>query len=250
MNILHLLFGIIFLFSQQAMAKEIDIYLIRHGQTMFNLTGQVQGWSDSPLTEKGIFQAKAAGRGVAKVAFTTAFSSDAGRARKTAQLILAENKTASKPPVVELAALREWGYGGFEGKDDAELWQPLFDSKQVEFRKDWSTWERFTSLMSDREIADAIARNDKTGMAEDYAHITARLREGINQVIKETDARGGGNSLVVSHGSAIPTILALFTPEQYHGESIGNASLTILHYSDGIFTLKTAGDTRYLEEQK
>lgn len=37
------------------------LYLMRHGQTMFNLRGKVQGASDSPLTELGISQAKQAG---------------------------------------------------------------------------------------------------------------------------------------------------------------------------------------------
>ncbi|KAA5931050.1 histidine phosphatase family protein [Pantoea sp. Bo_2] len=243
-----LLICLIFLFSPLANATDVYIYLVRHGQTLFNLTGQVQGWSDSPLTEKGISQATRAGKGLSNVDFKTAFSSDAGRARATARIILAENKSPSKPDVTELTELREWGYGGFEGRDDAELWQPLFAAKHVEFKKDWSTWENFTARMSDKEIADAIAHNDKTGMAENYAQITARLREGIEKIVKETAEKGGGNSLVISHGSAIPTLLSLFTPEQYHGESIGNVSLTILHYHDGIFTIKTLGDTHYMHD--
>jgi len=247
-NMRYLLFFAIASFSHPTMASDVYIYLVRHGQTLFNLTGQVQGWSDSPLTEKGISQAKLAGKGLSNVAFNTAFSSDAGRARSTALIILDENKSDEKPALTELTQLREWGYGGFEGRDDAELWQPLFAAKQVEFRKDWSTWENFTAKMSDQEIANAIAHNDKSGMAEDYAHITARLREGIEKIVRETVEKGGGNSLVVSHGSAIPTLLSLFTPEQYHGESIGNASLTILHYHDGVYTLKTIGDTRYMQK--
>lgn len=140
-NINYLLFFAIASFSHPIMASDVDIYLVRHGQTLFNLTGQVQGWSDSPLTEKGISQAKLAGKGLSNVAFKTAFSSDAGRARSTALIILDENKGTEKPALTELTQLREWGYGGFEGRDDAELWQPLFAAKQVEFRKDWSTWE-------------------------------------------------------------------------------------------------------------
>lgn len=243
----YLLIYAAILFSPQVIASDVYIYLVRHGQTFFNVTGQVQGWNDSPLTEKGIDQATLAGKGLSKVNFKTAFSSDAGRARATARIILAENKSAEKPDLTELSELREWGYGGFEGRDDAELWQPLFAAKQVEFRKDWSTWENFTAKMSDQEIANAIAHNDKTGMAEDYAHITARLRKGIEKIVKDTAEEGGGNSLVVSHGSTIPTLLSLFTPAQYHGESIGNASLTILHYRDGVYTLETAGDTHYLQ---
>lgn len=236
------------LFARQAWATEIDIYLVRHGKTMFNTTGQVQGWSDSPLTEQGVLQAKQAGNGLRDVPFITAFSSDSGRARETAKIILENNSTAYNPDLTESKSLREWGYGGYEGRDDAELWKPLFAAKQVEFRKDWSTWEAFTRKMSDREMADAIAENDKTGMAENYSAIVARLKKGMASVIETTEARGGGNALVVSHGSTIPTLLTLFVPGQYHGESIGNASLTVLHYSDGKFTLKKLADTSYLSD--
>ena len=38
-----------------------DLYLLRHGQTLFNSKHLISGWSDSPLTEKGIEQAKRAG---------------------------------------------------------------------------------------------------------------------------------------------------------------------------------------------
>lgn len=36
------------------------LYLMRHGQTLFNAQNKIQGWCDSPLTSKGIEQAKAA----------------------------------------------------------------------------------------------------------------------------------------------------------------------------------------------
>lgn len=236
------------LFSTSTLAEGIDIYLVRHGKTLFNTTGQVQGWSDSPLTEQGILQATQAGKGLKDVAFATAFSSDAGRARETAKLILEENKAAIKPEIVELKSLREWGYGGFEGRDDAELWRPLFAAAGVEFKKDWSTWEAFTQKMSDRDIADAIAKNDKTGRAENYNAIVKRLKDAAEEIVKRTNEKGGGNALVVSHGSAIPTLLTILTPQDYHGESIGNASLTVMHYGNGLFTLKKIGDTRYLSE--
>ena len=38
-----------------------NLYLLRHGQTLFNSKHLISGWSDSPLTEKGIEQAKRAG---------------------------------------------------------------------------------------------------------------------------------------------------------------------------------------------
>ena len=38
------------------------LYLMRHGQTLFNLQNKIQGWCDSPLTELGQYQAKVAGQ--------------------------------------------------------------------------------------------------------------------------------------------------------------------------------------------
>ncbi len=40
------------------------LYLMRHGQTLFNLQHKIQGWCDSPLTELGIKQAKVAENGL------------------------------------------------------------------------------------------------------------------------------------------------------------------------------------------
>ena len=37
--------------------KKITFYYVRHGQTLFNILGRLQGWCDSPLTEKGIADA-------------------------------------------------------------------------------------------------------------------------------------------------------------------------------------------------
>lgn len=244
-----LLFLSIFSFSLQAICQEVNIYFVRHGKTMFNTTGQVQGWSDTPLTEKGILQAKQAGKGLENIEFTSAYSSDMGRARATAKLILAENKHQPTPVLIDMMELREWGYGGYEGRDDAELWTPLFEEKNIEFKKDWSTWEDLTKAMTDEEMANAIAANDKTGTAENYHAIVERLKMGVLDIITQTEAQGGGNVLAVSHGSAIPTILTIFTPDEYHGESIDNVSLTILNYKDGKFTLKTIGDTKYLQKK-
>lgn len=235
-------------YTMQAMSQEVNIYFIRHGKTMFNTTGQVQGWSDSPLTAVGISQAQKSGIGLANVPFIAAFSSDMGRARATAKLILEQNNVSKKLDIVDMEALREWGYGGYEGRDDADLWTPLFVAKNIEFKKDWSTWEQLTNAMTDEEMADAIAANDPTGTAENYQEIVTRLKAGVLEIIRAAEAKGGGNVLAVSHGSAIPTILTIFTPEQYHGESIDNVSLTVLNYNKGKFTITKLGDTAYMNK--
>ncbi|MFR2694688.1 MAG: histidine phosphatase family protein [Enterocloster bolteae] len=84
-------------------------------ERLFNTTGQVQGWADSPLTEEGEYQADAAGKGMKDIVFTTAFSGDLGRQRATAKHILAQNQ-GDIPELQEVIGLREEFYGGFEGK--------------------------------------------------------------------------------------------------------------------------------------
>lgn len=238
--------------NAEVKSKPVEIYLVRHGKTMFNTTGQVQGWADSPLTDVGIKQAIEAGKGLKEIPFVSAYSSDMGRARHTAKYILNENEDAhvKKTEITELVGLREWGYGGYEGRDDADLWTPLFNEKNIPFKKDWSTWEELTNAMTDEEMANAIAKNDPTKTAENYAAIVKRTEEAIQQIIKEAEKKGGGKVLAVSHGSEIPTILSIYTPKEYNGESIGNCSLTILNYENGKYSLKAIGDTSYLEQKK
>lgn len=62
---------------------EMTFYVVRHGQTLFNVMGKVQGWCDTPLTDEGVRAAQSLGRGLAEVDFSAAYSSDSGRAVHT-----------------------------------------------------------------------------------------------------------------------------------------------------------------------
>lgn len=101
--------------------------------------------------------------------------------------------------------------------------------------------------MSDEEMANAIAKNDPTNTAENYDEIVARSKEAVEKMIKDAEKQGGGKILAVSHGSEIPTILSIFTPKDYNGESIANCSLTILRYENGTYSLDKVGDVSYME---
>ena len=108
------------------------IYILRHGQTEFNLQHRVQGHCDSPLTELGVAQAHAAGAWLATqgVRFERIFSSPLGRALATAEVAREELAAAGLPaPTVEpVDGLIERSYGPFEGGPaadvPAELWDP------------------------------------------------------------------------------------------------------------------------------
>ena len=49
---------------------EMTFYVVRHGQTLFNVMGKVQGWCDTPLTDEGVRAAQSLGRGLAEVDFS------------------------------------------------------------------------------------------------------------------------------------------------------------------------------------
>jgi probable phosphoglycerate mutase len=94
-----------------------DLLLIRHGETVWNQQGRMQGQHDSPLTPTGLQQARQLARRLKDVSFTALYSSDLGRAHQTARCIA----DASGHEVISDAALRERHFGIFEGLTNAEM---------------------------------------------------------------------------------------------------------------------------------
>ncbi len=98
------------------------LVLVRHGQSEWNLKNLFTGWRDVPLTEKGIEEAKRAGRLLkAKgYGFDVAFTSAQTRAQETLRLMLAELGQDGLPTTRD-PALNERDYGDLTGlnKDDA-----------------------------------------------------------------------------------------------------------------------------------
>lgn len=102
------------------------LVLVRHGQSEWNEKNLFTGWRDPDLTEKGVEEAKAAGRALkeAGYSFDVSFTSDLSRAQRTNDLILAE-LGQSDLPIIRNQALNERDYGDLAGlnKDDArEKW--------------------------------------------------------------------------------------------------------------------------------
>ena len=62
------------------------LYLMRHGQTDWNVEGRVQGWNDTPINKKGLEQAHFAGEKLINEEIETVYSSDLKRAKKLLKL--------------------------------------------------------------------------------------------------------------------------------------------------------------------
>ncbi len=109
----------------------IGILLVRHGETELNVRGLLQGWSDSPLTGRGIEQVELLRERLKDEPLTHAVSSDLGRARQTASILL---EGRNLPPF-ESEILRERHFGKLEGTSEM-VWriqrERLWREKQEE----------------------------------------------------------------------------------------------------------------------
>lgn len=200
--------------------KKITVYVVRHGQTYLNLYNKVQGWIDSPLTEKGINDAKDAGKRLAKINFNAAFSSDSGRAIDTARLILRANENNMNIVSYQLPELREQFHGYFEGNDLNQMWQ--FVGAQVKQTTEFGVLKNFGL----EKARDLIHEADLYNNAESNAMFWERLERGLDR-IRET-ANDGDTILVVSHGMTIRSIVDRYAPSLDIGEATANGSVTKL----------------------
>lgn len=91
------------------------LYLMRHGQTLFNQLGKIQGACDSPLTEAGIRQAEVARDyfETNHITFDAYYSSTQERASDTLEIIIGEKEYQ------RCKGLKEWNFGRFEGESEA-----------------------------------------------------------------------------------------------------------------------------------
>lgn len=235
----------------------VTFYIVRHGQTEYNLNHLVQGWCNAPLTAAGVRDARACGRGLARagIEFAAAYSSDLGRAVQTAnELLLArseENPRLAVPSLEQDPRIREWCYGDLEGRPGTLMRDALNEG----FGHDMSFEELNVRLP---ETADAIKRWDKSGKAEGWERIAARLRAFYNDVAHRVAGEGGGNVLVVTHSFVIRSVMYLLDPARVNDPlKIENASVTTVVCSDArfimedaslaeSFTLKVAGSTEFL----
>lgn len=109
-------------------------YIVRHGETQWNVESKIQGQGDSPLTKKGLGQIGKTALLLQNIKFDAIYSSDLLRAKKTAEIIALEHKLA----VQTTKLLRERHYGHLNGKPIKVLSEiyKIYDklSKQERFK--------------------------------------------------------------------------------------------------------------------
>ncbi|MFO1306505.1 MAG: histidine phosphatase family protein [Burkholderiales bacterium] len=171
------------------------VYLARHGDTAWSLTGQHTGLTDLPLTESGEANARALAPRLAGIAFALVLTSPLRRASRTCELTGFAGRAQADPDLVE------WNYGEYEGKRTAEI---------VAARPGWQLFR--DGCPGGESPAEAGARADR---------VIARMRAA------------GGNVLVFSSGHILRTIGARWLGLPPAGGAyfmLGTASLSALSY--------------------
>jgi broad specificity phosphatase PhoE len=98
-------------------AAQADVYLVRHGETAWSITGQHTGLTDLALTPRGEEQARALGPRLKDLRFDLVLSSPLRRAQRTCELAGFADLATLDPDLVE------WDYGHYEGRTLADIHQ-------------------------------------------------------------------------------------------------------------------------------
>jgi probable phosphoglycerate mutase len=162
------------------------IYLVRHGQTAFNLEQRHHGHTDSPLTELGREQARRAGETLATLIDPrdcVIFSSPLGRALQTANIIA--DVTAVQRPLIVAADLIEIGMGSAEGMTQAEM------------EKRWPALQAAAA-------SETMSLQSPDG--EDLETLTRRLDRALRRVADHY----AESRIIVSHGVAGRVLRGLY----------------------------------------
>jgi phosphoserine phosphatase len=199
------------------MVQSREVYLIRHGQTDWNVQKRWQGSADTPLNEEGQRQALLLGEFMRQNHHVEyLYSSDLSRAWDTAVTIA---EIVGIKPVADMR-LRETNVGVFSGHTGDEL-QKLYPKELLAFRSGQK---------------DFVIPN-----GESLGQVEARAYEAFYDIMGKTT----GNVALVSHGGWIAALLArLFEQVKIH---ISNTSITTLVEVENGWRLDSLSVTPHLD---
>ncbi|WP_234122435.1 histidine phosphatase family protein [Clostridium hydrogenum] len=223
------------------MGNKVTFYLMRHGQTIINKAGRVQGWCDGVLTDEGIEAAKDAAVGLRDIEFKAAYSSDLHRAVKTARIIMSENKASENLKLEEMPELREVYCGKYEGEIEKIMFTDIMKYLNVSSFSEIRSFSDF-----EKSYIDSCAALDETGQAEDYDTLIKRVMSGLNIIGKENSQSGGGNILLVVHGGMLRALLKAINKDLCITD-MDNCCVSKLEYDNGKFKVLSINDKSYKE---
>lgn len=203
----------------------LRIYFVRHGETLWNTLKIFQGSSNSPLTEKGVEQAKKLGAFFEDINFDFVFSSTLERAIQTTNLILDKKEKN----IVLLDELKEICMGKVEG------------IPREDFEKNFP--EEYFNFWNNALEYNPIAYN-----GESYYELLKRVEKALKTIIKSSPS---GNVLVVSHGVTLKAIFNIINKKdisEFSKQEVPeNTSFTVVEYENDKFRIVDFSNTIHLK---
>lgn len=203
--------------------SKFTLYMVRHGQTYFNIYNKLQGWSNSPLTHKGVQNAVDTGEKLKNTKFAAAYCSDTTRAEQTAQTILDENDASDIDAPITSMFFREEFYGYFEGNDMDQAWYLAGAPHGL------PTFRDIVDKYSIGKAKDYLKDADPFHQAENNEEYWKRLDQGFDLIRGNKEIKDGDNVLLISHGNTLLSIVERYGNGKYDvTERPANGSLTKL----------------------
>ena len=196
-------------------------YLVRHGQTNWNLEGKIQGKTDIPLNEAGLRQAEFLAAALENRKLEAVYASPLSRALATAELVARQSGLT----VQILPQLREVDFGLWEGKGWREV--------EASYGEDFRRWDQDP------------ARAAPTG-GESRESCKKRCRQAIEELIRREEHCVA----LVAHGGILVHLIDYLLRNQMQRERIivKNARISTVEYDPqtGLGTLLVLNDTAHL----
>jgi probable phosphoglycerate mutase len=201
----------------------MKIYITRHGETIWNKEGRMQGWENSGLTQKGIDNAKKLGKSLKNINFSCIYCSPLGRTVETAEHIRGDRDIN----IVCNNSLKEMHFGVWDGMMHSEI-MGMFPEQHEYF------WQK-------PHLYEPI-------QGESYPEFIERVKNGFFEIINNAS---GENILLVTHAGvkkAIYLILKnLEIKDFWEPPFMYDTCLTVIEKNGGEIRFVLEGDTSHLD---
>ena len=184
------------------------LVLIRHGESTWNLENRFTGWTDVPLTDTGVAQAKQAGLLLKAEGydFDVAYTSVLKRAIWTLWYALDE-MDRTWLPVVNDWRLNERHYGGLQGLNKADMARQYGDEQVLVWRRSYDTPPPALEAGDARsEAGDRRYQGVPVPATECLKDTVARVLPHWNEVIAPA-IRSGQRLVIAAHGNSIRALV-------------------------------------------
>lgn len=201
----------------------MKLYIIRHGQTEWNVARRLQGWNNSNLTREGIADAKNLAKRLEDINFDYIYSSPQKRAFETAEII----KRDENIDIIQLDGLKEIGFGKWQGMEIADI--------EKKYKDEYDTYKNTPHLYQPKQGG------------ESFEDIFDRVENSLQRIID----KGGEQVLVVCHGVTIRVLIAIIKQiplEKLYTIPIHiGTALNICQVDEGEIKFILEGDTSHMK---